>query len=49
MENLDTLRPQDEIKFVIASRRDYEFARDFIRENGFEARVGHRDFVAGIS
>lgn len=30
-ENLDALRPTDEIKFVLASRRDYEFARDVIR------------------
>ena len=30
-ENLEALRPTDEIKFVLASRRDYEFARDVIR------------------
>ncbi|CAN5411912.1 7-carboxy-7-deazaguanine synthase QueE [soil metagenome] len=30
-ENLEALRPSDEIKFVLASRRDYEFARDVIR------------------
>ncbi|HLV02311.1 MAG TPA: radical SAM protein [Acidobacteriota bacterium] len=29
-ENLEILRPQDEVKFVIASRRDYEWARDQI-------------------
>ena len=28
-ENLGTLTPSDEIKFVISDRRDYEFARDF--------------------
>ena len=39
-ENLDALTPGDEVKFVIASRRDYEFARDFIQEHGLSARVG---------
>ncbi len=29
-ENLETLTPRDEIKFVISDRRDYEFARDFV-------------------
>jgi len=29
IENLETLRPHDEIKFVISGRSDYEFARDF--------------------
>lgn len=32
-ENLNALTKRDELKFVIASRRDYEFARDFVREN----------------
>lgn len=31
-ENLDLLRPQDEIKFVIADRDDYVWARDLIAE-----------------
>ena len=31
-ENLNALTERDELKFVIASRRDYEFSRDFIRE-----------------
>ncbi len=31
-ENLHALTERDELKFVIASRRDYEFARDFILE-----------------
>lgn len=30
-ENLDLMTPRDQLKFVIASRRDYEFARDFVR------------------
>jgi 7-carboxy-7-deazaguanine synthase len=39
MENLARLTGHDEVKFVIASRRDYEFARDFSRENDLEERV----------
>ena len=39
-ENLDALGHQDEVKFVIASRQDYDFARDFIRQHGLNARVG---------
>jgi len=31
-ENLNALTERDELKFVISSRRDYEFARDFILE-----------------
>ncbi len=30
MENLSRMRPSDEMKFVIADRTDYEFAREFI-------------------
>jgi len=30
--NLDRLRDHDEIKFVIADRRDYEWSRDLVRE-----------------
>jgi len=33
MSNLDTLTTRDEVKFVLRDRRDYEFARDFIREH----------------
>jgi 7-carboxy-7-deazaguanine synthase len=39
IENLKSLTPSDEVKFVIASRRDYEFARDFAEEHGLSARV----------
>lgn len=39
MENLDTLTPQDEIKFVISDRSDYEFARNFTREHALSSRV----------
>jgi 7-carboxy-7-deazaguanine synthase len=37
--NLDALDGKDEIKFVIASRRDYEFAREFTRAHGLTERV----------
>jgi 7-carboxy-7-deazaguanine synthase len=40
MENLNALGRQDEVKFVIASRQDYEFARDFIRQHALNARAG---------
>jgi 7-carboxy-7-deazaguanine synthase len=39
MANLETLTDRDEIKFVIASRQDYEFARQFIREQELESKV----------
>ena len=29
IENLEALTPRDEVKFVLSSRMDYEFARDF--------------------
>lgn len=40
MENLDALTKNDEVKFVIADRADYEFAREFIREHELERRAG---------
>ena len=39
-ENLDALGPRDELKFVLADRADYEWARDTIRARGLEARGG---------
>ncbi len=39
MENLNWLTARDEVKFVIASRRDYEFAREFMGEHGLSSRV----------
>jgi len=39
MANLDAVGPDDEIKFVIASRRDYDFARNFTREHRLAQRV----------
>jgi 7-carboxy-7-deazaguanine synthase len=38
-ENLKTLTPQDEVKFVLSSRTDYEFARDFTRQHNLAERV----------
>jgi 7-carboxy-7-deazaguanine synthase len=37
--NLEALGPADEIKFVIASRRDYEFAREFTAQHSLATRV----------
>ena len=38
-KNLDAVDEKDEIKFVLSTRRDYEFARDFTRERGLAKRV----------
>ncbi len=38
-ENLAALNAADELKFVIADRADYEFARSFVREHQVEQRV----------
>jgi 7-carboxy-7-deazaguanine synthase len=40
MENLAALTPNDEVKFVLSDRADYEFARDFIREHDLAAKCG---------
>src|SRR5438093_3641941 len=39
MKNLESLSSNDEVKFVISTRRDYEFARELTREHGLDARV----------
>jgi 7-carboxy-7-deazaguanine synthase len=39
MRNLTELNQKDEVKFVISSRADYEFARDFTRRHRLEERV----------
>jgi len=39
LENLGALRPHDELKFVLADRVDYEFARDFILHHGLAEQV----------
>jgi len=38
-DNLKTLSNNDEVKFVLASRADYDFARDFTREHQLDRRV----------
>ena len=38
-ENLEHLDGRDELKFVLADRADYEWARNVIRERDLEARV----------
>jgi 7-carboxy-7-deazaguanine synthase len=40
LPNLEALTGNDEIKFVLTDRADYEFARDFIRTHGLPALVG---------
>jgi len=37
--NLEALAPQDEVKFVIGDRVDYEFARDFAKQHRLAERV----------
>jgi 7-carboxy-7-deazaguanine synthase len=38
LENLATLTARDELKFVLASREDYEYARDFIGRHHLELK-----------
>jgi len=37
-ENLDLLKPHHEVKFVIASRRDYEWSREVVRTHALADR-----------
>ncbi len=39
MANLDALGPNDEIKFVISTRRDYDFAREFTARHELTRRA----------
>jgi 7-carboxy-7-deazaguanine synthase len=39
LANLDLLTPQDEVKFVIRDRADYEFAKDFSHRHRLTDRV----------
>src|SRR5260370_1067205 len=39
MRNLEALSENDEVKFVLSTRRDYEFARDFTSQHGLARRV----------
>jgi 7-carboxy-7-deazaguanine synthase len=38
-DNLDRLRPHDEVKFVVKDRADYEFARDVIARHTLAGRA----------
>jgi 7-carboxy-7-deazaguanine synthase len=39
MENLETLCPHDEVKFVLSSRADYDFAKEFTNRHNLAERV----------
>jgi 7-carboxy-7-deazaguanine synthase len=39
MQNLETLSPRDEIKFVLSDRADYEFAREFTQRHNLAQRA----------
>jgi len=39
LENLEALRPHDELKFVLSDRTDYEFARDLVVNHELAERV----------
>jgi 7-carboxy-7-deazaguanine synthase len=41
LSNLEALTRQDEIKFVLSNRVDYEFARDFVHEHALPTRVAN--------
>jgi 7-carboxy-7-deazaguanine synthase len=38
-ENLETLCPHDEVKFVLSSRADYDFAKEFTNRHNLAERV----------
>ncbi|MCU1319902.1 MAG: Radical domain protein [Edaphobacter sp.] len=40
IENLEALTKNDEVKFVISNREDYDFALDFIRTHSLEQKAG---------
>ena len=37
--NIDRLHAEDEVKFVLADRRDYDFAKDVVARHGLASRV----------
>ena len=49
-ENLNRLRPRDEVKFVINDRADYEYARDAIARHALSTRAAaiHMSPVHGV-
>jgi 7-carboxy-7-deazaguanine synthase len=40
LENLEALTKNDEVKFVITNREDYDFARAFIHEHALHEKAG---------
>jgi 7-carboxy-7-deazaguanine synthase len=40
LENLEALTKNDEVKFVITNREDYDFARDFILQHDVNGKAG---------
>jgi 7-carboxy-7-deazaguanine synthase len=48
--NLDRLRPQDEVKFVIQDRADYDYAKDVVARHDLAARTAaiHFSPVHGV-
>ena len=40
LANLDVIGAQDEVKFVLTGREDYEFARGFVRQHRLEKTAG---------
>jgi len=38
LENLETLGPRDELKFVLADRRDFDWALDFVADRDLDGR-----------
>ena len=49
VSNLDALAPRDELKFVLAGRADYDFARDFICRHQLAGRVNSIIFSPAFS
>ena len=39
MENLESFTSRDEVKFVLSSRADYDFARDFVKRHRLDGKV----------
>jgi 7-carboxy-7-deazaguanine synthase len=49
-QNIDLLRPSDEVKFVVKDRGDYEYARDVVRQHDLAKRTAavHFSPVHGV-
>jgi 7-carboxy-7-deazaguanine synthase len=47
-QNLQRLRPHDEVKFVIKDRADYDYARQIIDRYGLAAHAVHMSPVHGV-